>query len=592
MSYNFSLLSYIRFLSGLIALIIAYIIWKRKIAHGARYLAFFEIAAAIWTIADGFEEAALTESLKFLWAKLAYIGVTSSAVFFLMFSLYYTWQEKYATRKTFLLLLIIPSLTLLVAFTNSYHHILWETLEIDSETNYGIYYYGWWFWIHIVYTYTSLSTGIILLLVNAFRVYRPYKTNTWLLVIGTILPFFASIIYVFKLSPVKGLDFTPISFVFSGVIILFSFYRLRLFDVTPIARKLVIENLSVGILVVDANNCIIDSNPAFNSICQLNISQQTRYPLDELLARIKVEMKVFSKTNDYTTETQINVKGEQKSYEVKYHEVLDKSNRLVCKIFMMNDITVRKMILEAIAESNKNRKIELLEKEELIKDLDAYARTVAHDLKNPINLLVGFSDLIKASLLENNKARAIELLDIINKNSNKMSAIIDDLLKLSIIRKEEIELIPINTAEITGEVLKRLENQISQTKARIHLPEKWPVAFGKSQLVEEVWLNLISNAIKYGGNPPEITLGYEETSQSFCTFQIRDNGNGLPENSFDKIFEDFERLGREDIEGHGLGLPIVKRIVGKLGGKVSVNSSNRPGEGCVFSFSLPILPKT
>jgi len=200
--------------------------------------------------------------------------------------------------------------------------------------------------------------------------------------------------------------------------------------------------------------------------------------------------------------------------------------------------------------------------------------------------MVGFSELIKKNLLENNTAKATELLDIMKDDSLKLGIIIDDLLKLSVIRKEDIQVVPIETCTIINEVRKRLEKQINDSEAILNIPSKCPKVLGHGQLIEEVWVNLFSNAIKYGGNPPEITLGYETTTPSIVTFWIRDNGNGLPENSLGKIFDDFERLGREDIEGHGLGLPIVKRIVEKLGGSVSVQSSNIPGEGCKFSFTL------
>ena len=96
----------------------------------------------------------------------------------------------------------------------------------------------------------------------------------------------------------------------------------------------------------------------------------------------------------------------------------------------------------------------------------------------------------------------------------------------------------------------------------------------------------MSNAIKYGGDPPEITLGYDKTNTGFIRFWIQDNGIGLNPSEVGKLFIDFERLGHKNIEGHGLGLSIVKRIVEKLGGEVSVTSENISGNGSVFSFTL------
>jgi PAS domain S-box-containing protein len=590
MSYDFNILCYIRFLSGFIAICLALYILIRKYSHGAVYLVFFESAAAIWAIADGFEAAATTISLKLLWSQIAYTGIATSSVFFLMFSLYYTQQIRFARKRIFAILMVIPVITIVIAFTNPFHKLLWQEIKIIEATNQSVYYYGFWFWINIFYEYSALIVGMVILLLHGLMVFRFYRANILFLLLGVILPFCASIIYVFKLVPTLGLDLTPISFIFSGIIVFISLFRLKIFDILPIAHKQVIDNLQAGMLVVDSTDRIINSNPAFNKISQLNNSQQIGCQADKILSDININIDDFTVQNEFTVETHIPVNGEQKYFEVKYHKVLDKSQRSLGKVFMLNDITTKKMILEAIADSNNSRKMELLEKGRLIKDLDAYARSVAHDLKNQIHSLIGFSELIKLKLLENDQKTAIEMLDIVNSQSHKMSQIIDSLLKLSTIRKEDIKLTPIDSAKILEEAIKRLEKQISESKTTLSKPEKWPVAMGNPQWIEEVWFNLISNGIKYGGTPPEIILGYDESSPTSCMFWIRDNGNGLPVNSLEKIFDDFERLGRKDIEGHGLGLPIVKRIIEKLGGQVNASSANKPGEGCVFSFTLLTHP--
>jgi len=253
---------------------------------------------------------------------------------------------------------------------------------------------------------------------------------------------------------------------------------------------------------------------------------------------------------------------------------------------MLSNITTKKMILDAIADSNKRRKQELVEKEKLIMDLDAYARSVAHDLKNPLGSLVSLTDLIREKIAENDLDEIDEMSDIVCEQSRKMMRIIEGLLMLARIRKDDIVKVPVNTGEILDEVFRRLKNEIVKRDAVINLPAEWPVVMGHTQWIEEVWSNLISNALKYGGIPPVINMGYEQISSMSVKFWIQDNGNGLPASSLKKIFEDFERLGVTDTDGYGLGLPIVKRIFEKLGGEITASSSNKPGEGCVFSFTL------
>jgi hypothetical protein len=130
----------------------------------------------------------------------------------------------------------------------------------------------------------------------------------------------------------------------------------------------------------------------------------------------------------------------------------------------------------------------------------------------------------------------------------------------------------------------------------IILPQAWPVALGYGPWVEEVWANLLSNAIKYGGQPeagvpPRVEMGFDESpsrslADSRIRFWVRDNGPGLAREEQRQLFTEFTRLHKKRARGHGLGLSIVRRIVGKLGGEVGVEST--PGQGSLFYFTLPV----
>jgi PAS domain S-box-containing protein len=455
-------------------------------------------------------------------------------------------------------------------------------------TNQIVYYYGPYFWIQAFYQYAVLILGIIILMVGSMKVYTPYKTQFWIIILGTLFPFCSSIAYVFKLLPIKGFDPTPVSFILSGFIVALGIFWFRMFNIIPIARKQAVDNLRDGMLVVASANRIVDANSAFYRMTGLSPKQVIGNPVNIFFESLNLDLHKFSEENDYTLETQLGEDSDLQDIEVKCHKITDINQREVGGIYMLTNITTKKMILDAIADSNKRRKTELIEKEKLILDLDAYARSVAHDLKNPIGSVVSLSELIKLRLSENNIAEVSEMIGYVYDQSTKMIRIIDGLLMLSRIRKEDIVQTPINTGEILDEVFKRLESEIVKCNAVIEKPDHWPTVMGHSQWIEEVWVNLLSNAIKYGGTPPVIKLGYEKATSTAYRFWIQDNGNGLPEASLKKIFMDFERLGLKDTEGYGLGLPIVKRIFEKLGCEIIATSSNMPGAGCVFSFTLNV----
>jgi signal transduction histidine kinase len=127
---------------------------------------------------------------------------------------------------------------------------------------------------------------------------------------------------------------------------------------------------------------------------------------------------------------------------------------------------------------------------------------------------------------------------------------------------------------------------IQQYHAEICRPGAWPAAVGYAPWIEEVWINYLSNALKYGGQPPVVELGADVQDDDWIRFWVRDNGPGILPDDQARLFTPFTRLSQVDLEGHGLGLSIVRRIVEKLGGEVGMESDTT-GSGSLFYFTLP-----
>lgn len=587
MMYQFTGLFYPSVISGFIALWLVFILWKFKKVDGVKYLICFEISAAIWAICDGFEHASLSLVGKQLWSQISYIGITPSAPFFLLFALEYTQNYKFINRRSLGLLFVIPFITLLLVFTNPFHHLIWNNIELIKEENLSVYYYGSWFWIFISFTYITLSSGILILLLSILRFYSSYKNQALLLIFSVLFPFIGNILYIFKLSPVKAIDFTPISFIISGILVSISVYWLRIFEIIPIARKKIIDNLSDGVIVLDMANRIIEANPAFYKILGMQQEMIIGTSFETLSKKIFSGRIIKDSANEFIDEICINEAMNPRYFEVKVNMVTDRKNH-IGKVILLNDITSRKNTLKQLEESNQELVQEIKEKEKLIKDLDAYARSVAHDLKSPISGMIGLTELVKMDYQNNNPQQAIELLNLMQNQGYKMCKIVDELLLLSRIRKNDVIPEELNMNKIISEALLRINPLIEKNQAVIEYPNQWPLVKGQAQWIEEIWVNLVSNAIKYGGTPPRVLLGFEPVNETTYRFYVSDNGNGLPSKSMDLVFRDFERLDKINIEGHGLGLPIVKRIIEKLGGIVEVQSTNTPGEGCTFSFTLSV----
>lgn len=218
-------------------------------------------------------------------------------------------------------------------------------------------------------------------------------------------------------------------------------------------------------------------------------------------------------------------------------------------------------------------------------ELDAFAHTVAHDLKSPLAAMISYADFT-THLYETLTSDEVRYnLTVIVQNGRKMSNIVEELLLLAGVRKMDAPIEPFETAPIIAQVLERLAYLVQGVEAQIEQPEAWPPALGYAPWVEEVWMNYLSNALQYGGQPPQITLGADVQPGGSVRFWVQDRGPGIAEERQAQLFVPFTQFDQVRTEGHGLGLSIVRRIIDKLGGEVGVDSA--PGRGSTFWFTLP-----
>lgn len=222
-------------------------------------------------------------------------------------------------------------------------------------------------------------------------------------------------------------------------------------------------------------------------------------------------------------------------------------------------------------------------------ELEAFSRTVAHDLKNPLSAIITLTDLLLESLGTHSfsESKAQKHLQFVSQSGQKMLEIINALLLLAGVSSQtQVEIKPLDMASLVEQVIQqRLVHLLKEYQAEIQLPDQWPQAVGYAPWVEEIWANYLSNALKYGGRPARLQVGGEIYNQRWVKFWVLDNGGGLTDEAQQQLFTPFTRL-HQGVEGHGLGLSIVQQIVEKLGGEVGAECIIN--EGCLFFFTLPI----
>lgn len=221
------------------------------------------------------------------------------------------------------------------------------------------------------------------------------------------------------------------------------------------------------------------------------------------------------------------------------------------------------------------------------KELEAFAYSVSHDLRSPLRAIDGFSRIIVEDYADKLDEEGNRLLGVVRENAQKMDKLITDLLSLSRVSRNEMNLTNIDMAGMAESVYRELASSEIRSRFNINI-SPMPEGYGDPVLVKQVWINLISNAIKYTlpRDEPVISIGgYRENGNN--VYYVKDTGVGFDPKYGHKLFGLFQRLHTEkEFEGTGVGLAILQRIVHRHSGKVW--AEGMVNEGATFYFSLPV----
>lgn len=242
-------------------------------------------------------------------------------------------------------------------------------------------------------------------------------------------------------------------------------------------------------------------------------------------------------------------------------------------------------IKDAQQELEKKVQVRTAQLENANKELEAFSYSVSHDLRAPLRIINGYAMMLKEEY-EPKQVEAGRFVNTIISNAKMMAQLIDDLIAFSKMERKEVTHQPISMKKLAESCLAELLQ--GQQAGRLHVQvEALPPCNGDKSMIKQVWMNLISNAVKYSSHEaePSIEIGFKE-NQLTNVYYVRDNGVGFDMQYAHKLFGVFQRLHHQnEFEGTGVGLALAKRIINKHTGEIWAESS--PGKGAIFYFSLP-----
>lgn len=350
---------YIVMLAAFLSAGVALFSFRRRKIPGARALAWGMIAIAQWTISSAMEGAVVDQAAKILWSKIEYIGYTISFPFLMIFVLIFTQQTKWLNRLTMTILWAFPVLTLLLVWTNEWHGWIWTGFTPGSaDTNTLIFLRGSWYWVFVAYIYAEFALINFLLLREFFRWQRPYRQQLVAIVLAGLFPALSGLVYLSDWNPWPGLNLTPFSFAAVGTVFAWSLFRLHLFDLVPVAREALVEQLTDGVIVLDAQDRIVDINPAAKQLLAAADGSWIGQSVESLLsADIPGQAFAFKSTQDHVEFAIQHPK--ERFLELVASSFYNHRNQPTGRLIMLRDITGRKQAEAALQQANHRLGLQL-----------------------------------------------------------------------------------------------------------------------------------------------------------------------------------------------------------------------------------------
>ena len=567
-------------LAVILMMVVSLVSWRRREAPGGWALFAFSASGLGWLVFDALALLAPPPVATVWIVKVTCLFGPLMGVSWLAFVLSYTEHFTHTARLAVVALSAWSGVYALMALTNDAHRLVWDTWEVipDGSLSRIAYTLGPLGWAQTVFAWTTVTISLgVLLWAYAGTGARSRDLSRWI-VAGALVPMALSVSFLAGLGPLEK-DFTPIAMAVSSAAFAVGLARYQFLDLLPIARTALVDNLSEGMLVLDPRGRVADVNPAAQEALgasRVALGSLLRDTAPELADAIASEPDATFRLGE----------GDDARYvDLRVSPLTDRQGHDSGRLVLLHDVTRRRLERAALHRANADLYDANAELQARNDELDAFAHTVAHDLKNSIQGVLGWAEILRD---EGPDLAADELRQIagdVVTSAGKMGTIVHELLLLAGVRQAAVEILPVPMGAVVEEAMARVRLAHALAPAQ---PADWPVALGHAPWVEEIWANYLGNAAKYGG--PAVTLGAETTATGQARFWVHDDGPGLTPEAQASLFVPFSRVGTGGVEGHGLGLSIVRRITERLGGTCGVESS--PETGTRFWFALPCASET
>jgi len=591
---SFSITSFSLLLLSIAALSIAGYAWQRR-----------SISLAVWSCGYAMELSSLTLSTALWWVRLEYVGIVSAPVAWLWFTAEYTDSLPWLNRRRVWLLGIVPVLTMVMILTNDVHRLFWQSIILSRNGFLTVFdsTLGLWFWVHTAYSYLCLLAGTFFIIRFIWRTPRRFHRQISALILAVAAPLIGNVIYLSGSSPWGKLDLTPFAFTVSLAMLAWNLFRLRMFEIRPIARDMVLQSMNDGIMAVDEHGWVVEVNRAAAALIGLSPTQIIGKPARDALARWPAMVERYREVREAAEEIEVAVGSDQRWFDMRILPIVDARRTYRGRLFVWRDITAERRIRDELQRNNQRL---LAVQQELIAARDAaeagnrvksaFLAHMSHEIRTPLTAIAGYCHLLETGIERQSLAQTRADLEAIRVATGHLLDLANNVLEMAQIESGQTTLheMAFDVAEMMRDVTATMQPLLRRHRNRLTLvgTEAVGVVQGDAAKVRQVLLNLVSNAAKFTTDGEvEVGAACEAVAGERLRLRVwvRDTGKGIAPERMATLFTPFaiaeEEIGREQ-RGAGLGLAISQHYCRLMGGELTITSA--PGGGTLAAFWTPV----
>ncbi|WP_217591870.1 histidine kinase N-terminal 7TM domain-containing protein [Cohnella sp. GbtcB17] len=553
----------------------------------ARTMIWMMLTASCYAM--GYTLEIVSESLREvkLSYQLEYVGIPFVSAFWLLLVFQFTGFAAKRRRQVAIGIFLIPTVTFLLHLTNDWHHLLYRAFVPNAEGLVPVFntIKGPWYAVHAIYNYTILLFGILLFLPMYLRAVPIVRKQIVVLIVGAAGPILFNIAYMFN----KEIDFTPLGFALSGLVYAWGIFRFRLLRLTPLAYAKMFDTIRDGVILLDYDNQIVSHNDAATEAYPglLHAAKEASIPArtvlggnPELLDRLASAAHL-----DERFPLARALGDRTRHYICSITHIYDTGTAPIGKMILLSDVT-------ALRENEER----LREKSERLTQLNAFKdklfTVMAHDIRDPIALLVSLTEILEAESAEQGQAKA-EVLPEIKRQVRGTYQLVDNLLDWYRSQNGTIAFRPQawNLQQVVRQALSLAGARAAAKHIRIaeRVDDRLTVNADK-EMLDLIFRNLLANAIKYTDVGGQIAVD-ASLREGEVSVSVSDDGRGIDEETAKLLRRDemyFKEPGFASAGDGGemrFGLVLTREFLRMHGG--SLRFESEAGRGTTFRFTLP-----